>query len=221
MKPSPANITEYIHREIAKQSWDQETVINAGRALGTIEAKTSYMPRDFSYAFLMVCRNALKVFGTSKAERRPRGPLPWRLKLFEMWSAGELNPDSASQIVDEHAKSLAAKLKSPEPEPPKKKTWACSGTMGREFRIEHSTAVALCKAVEHMNDWTCGFLGGEHFCGDRVNGLVNEVIRAAAEAVTHFVPNSPLRFRAPFVFKARDETNAEREMRLMLEALSK
>ncbi|MDB6006546.1 MAG: hypothetical protein JWR15_3533, partial [Prosthecobacter sp.] len=65
------------------------------------------------------------------------------------------------------------------------------------------------------------FVNGECFGGERINRQINEMIRAAAEAVTNFVPKSSLRFRAPFVFKARDETHAEREMRLMLEALCK
>ena len=87
--------------------------------------------------------------------------------------------------------------------------------------IEHATAVALRKAIDHMNYWTCGFLNGEYYSGERINRQVNEMIRAAAEAVTNFVPKSTMRFRAPYVFTARDENHAEREMRLMLEALAK
>lgn len=221
MKLNTANIVEHIHQEISKEQWDWEKVMKAGQALGVVEKKESYVEREFSYALFKLCYKALKSLGINKAERKPRGPVAWRRKIFEMWSAGELDTDKAGQIVREYASNLVEKMKPAEPKPSKQKTWACGGILGAEFKIEHATAVALCKALEHMNYWTCGFLNGESFCGQRINRQVNEMIRAAAEAVTNFVPKSSLRFRAPFVFTARDESHAEREMRLMLEALAK
>ena len=221
MKISTANIVEHIHQEICGGKWDRETVMKAGQASGLVQVKAHYAEREFMHTLFKLCYKALKAFGLSKAIRKPRGPTAWRRKLFEMWTAGELNTDKASQIVREHAENLAEKVKPVEPKPPQKKTWACGGDMGPQFKIEHSTAVALCKAIEHMAYWSGGFLGGEYFCGERITRQVNEMIRAAAEAVTNFVPKSPLRFRAPFVFKARDETRSEREMRLMLETISK
>ncbi len=221
MKLNTANIVEHIHQEISKEKWDWEKVMKAGQALGVAEKKDRYAEREFSYTLFKLCYKALKAFGLSKAERKPKGPVAWRRKIYELWTAGELDTDKAGQIVREYATNLMGKMKPDEPKPPKHTTWACAGVMGAHFKIEHDTAVALCKALEHMNYWTCGFLNGESFYGERINRQVNEMIRAAAEAVTNFVPKSSLRFRAPYVFTARDESHAEREMRLMLESLAK
>ena len=219
-KPTSANIVDVIRRELAGQNIEVGTLMAAAQALGIVKAKERYETHETKNARSQLIREALEVFGSSKAERKQGGRVAWRRTVFELWEAGKLDAKIAGDIVREHVSSLAAKIKAPWPKA--RQTYACTGDMsGRYFKLEHATVMAVCKAVDHMNYWSQGFVAGELFEGPRINRLVNEMICRAAEAVTGFIPDDPLGFRVPYVLEAFDETEEERETRLMLESLSK
>lgn len=219
-KLTPATIDKHIIRALSGPL-DPALIMQAAQASGLAEPQANYSHTQIRNALLALTREALEVYASTLLGRPKRGRVAWRRKLTEMWSTGELNAESAFEIVKGRIACLAGKLKGSKSKPSKGSSWACSSEMGSSFKVEHSTGVALCKAVEHMNNWTGGFLNRESFSGQRVNRLVNQMIQAAAEAVMNYVPESPLKFREPFVFEARAETEEEKEIRELLECLSK
>lgn len=228
-KPSPANIVDVIRRELESQTWEWETLMAAAQALGIAKAKERYTQSEFLNARSELIREALEMFGTSKAIRKPGKRVAWRRTLFELWQDGALEAEKAGEIVREHIARLSEKVTIPPPKarikqvlPRQRQPLASDGDLsGKHFTLEHETVVGIAKAMQWMNNRSDNFIAGESLSGPRVNRLVNEMIRAAADAVMNFVPAWPLGFREPFVLEARAETEEERETRLMLESLSK
>ena len=229
VKPTPANIVDVIRRELAGQNIEVETLMTAAQALGIVKAKESYASREVLNARSELIRLALETFGSSKAERKQGKRKAWRRTLHELWTDGALDAEKAGIIVREHIARLTEKITTIPPRGRVKtvptrlrQTLASDGDMsGKYFTLEHETVVGIVKAVQWMNRCSSNFIAGESFSSPRINCLVNEMIRAAADAVTRFVPAWPLGFREPFVLEARAETEEERETRLMLESLSK